>query len=226
MLPSPVTAVLLDLDGTIIDSAPGIVATVADTLSELGLPAVAPTRLQSVAGPPLPWGLQHVAGVPATQLERAVTLYRHRYAAGAMLAAPVFDGMRDLVVSLHGAGLPIALATSKPEHYARQILDHVQLTGYFTAVCGALDDGPSSTKAVVVDRALTTLRETGTDTSGAVLLGDRVHDVEGAAVHGVPCIVAGWGYGAGDDLSHAAATVAHAAHVRELLEVNTLPVDR
>ncbi|UFU04351.1 HAD hydrolase-like protein [Ruania suaedae] len=224
-LPSPVTAVLLDLDGTIVDSGPGIVITVSQTLAELGLPAMDPQRLELMVGPPLPWSLEHVAGVPAARVQEAVTVYRRHYADGAMLEAPLFPGVRALVTDLSASGIPLALATSKPERYARQILDHAGLTEHFTAVCGALEDGPSSVKSVVVERALAALRAQSADTSGVVHVGDRIHDVEGAAVHGVPCVVVTWGYGATDDLSAAAATVGEPEDLRRLLGVSA-PVAR
>ena len=194
----PFTVALIDLDGTVMDSAPGITGTLALVLTELGLPVPSPARLLEFVGPPILDGLRDIAGVQGAEAQRVLTAYRTRYrAAGAFDAAP-YPGVEQALRAI-GAEIPLALATSKPESTALRILDHFGLRPLFTAVAGASEDESRSRKAEVVERALLLLREAGADTARPVMVGDRSHDVEGAAEHGVPTIVAGWGYGAPEE---------------------------
>jgi phosphoglycolate phosphatase len=194
-MPEPATAVLLDLDGTVTDSAPGVIDSFVTAVRGLGLEAPPQSALRAVVGPPLAWTLEHIGGVDPADVEHAQDLYRAHYGGGSMFNSAVFDGMRELLVALRDAGVPVSLATSKSEEFAREILAHFELTEYFTAICGADDRGRNSDKAYVMGKALAQLRATGADLSGAVMVGDRVHDLEGARAHGVPCILVAWGYG-------------------------------
>ena len=194
----PYTVALVDLDGTIVDSAPGITRTLALVLSALGLPVPAPARLLEFVGPPILDGLRDVAGVEGEQAQRVLADYRSRYRESGAFDAEPYPGIREALAEI-GRTMPLAVATSKPESTALRILDHFGLTPLFTAVAGASEDESRSRKAEVVERALTLLREQGADTARPVMIGDRSHDVQGAAEHGVPTIVAGWGYGAPEE---------------------------
>ena len=195
---SPFTVALIDLDGTIVDSAPGITSTLALVLTELGLPVPPPARLLEFVGPPILDGLRDVAGVEGDEAQRVLAAYRRHYrAAGAFDARP-YDGIREALTEI-GTAMPLAVATSKPESTALRILEHFRFTALFTVVAGASEDESRSRKAEVVERALTLLRRQGADVSSPVMVGDRSHDVVGAAEHGVPTIVAGWGYGAPEE---------------------------
>jgi phosphoglycolate phosphatase len=120
----------------------------------------------------------------------------------------VFPGMGDLIRDLHARGVPTSLATSKPESLARAILEREGLLPLVDVITGASEDERRSAKADVVELALERLRERGADVSRPVLVGDRHHDVEGAAAHDVPTILVAWGYGAPSE-SAGAVEVAH-----------------
>ncbi|MFH5822704.1 HAD hydrolase-like protein [Georgenia sp. AZ-5] len=216
--PAPLrpTAVLLDLDGTITDSGAAITTSIVEALTAFGYPAPAPDQLRRFVGPPIRVGLTEIGGVRAADLEDVVEVYRATYT-GRMLDVDVYPGMPELVRALHDAGLPLALATSKLLTMASPILEGTGLAQCFTAVCGATD--ARSTKAEVVQDALAALRAAGADVTGAVMVGDRHHDVEGAAAHGVPAVLAGWGYGHQDEADGAYAVAADAAELAALLGV-------
>jgi phosphoglycolate phosphatase len=216
----PYSAVLLDLDGTITDSAPGITATLAYTLEHLGLPVPSPTELLEWVGPPLPENFSERAGLHGDALENAMSIYRAHYLAHGALDSRVYPGMPDLLRRLQEAGVPTSLSTSKPETPATFILTHYDLLKYLTVLTGASDDEVRNTKADVVEEALKRLDALGVDISRPVLIGDRHHDVEGAAVHGVPTIFVEWGYGGKEEQAGA---VAIAADVDELAELLGLP---
>jgi phosphoglycolate phosphatase len=193
--PAPFSVVLVDLDGTIMDSAPGITATLTRTLERMGLPVPPPGRLIEFVGPPILDGLRDLAGLDAEQSQEALTLYRAEYRATGAFDATPYPGMREALAAIRDAGLPLAVATSKPELQARRILAHFDLDDLFLVIAGASEDEKRSEKADVITRALALLTEAGIDVSRPVMVGDRIHDIEGAAHHGIPSVYAAWGYG-------------------------------
>jgi phosphoglycolate phosphatase len=195
--------VLFDLDGTLVDSAPGIHASLRVATAALGLPEPTPAQLRAMVGPPLQDGFALVLGVAGADVDRAVAAYREHYAAGAMLEAPPYAGIPELLDRLRGDGATLAVATSKPEPFAVAILDSAGLLDRFASVHGATLDGAVRHKEQVVAAALAR-HPNGT---GAVLVGDRAQDVLGAAAHGLPCIGAGWGPADDGELEGAGATL-------------------
>jgi phosphoglycolate phosphatase len=214
------TAVLWDLDGTIVDSAPGITATLAWTFERLGMPIPSPTEMLTWVGPPLLDSFRELAGLPEAEARAALAVYRERYREVGVFDATPYPGVPELMRELHARGVPTSLATSKPESLARAILEREGLLGELDVVTGASEDEKRSAKADVVALALARLRERGFDVARPVLIGDRHHDVEGAAEHGVPTILVAWGYGAPEE---AAGAVAIARDVDELRALLTDP---
>jgi phosphoglycolate phosphatase len=207
--------VLFDLDGTLVDSSPGIHSSVRFATRELGLPAPTPAQLRGMVGPPLQDGFALVLGVPAGDVPRAVAAYRAHYTAGALLDVTVHPGIPELLAALTGGGALLAVATSKPEPFAVRVLAHTGLLPAFASVHGATLDGAVRHKDQVVAAALAA----HPDGRDPVLVGDRAHDVLGAAAHGVPCIGAGWGPAEDGELeaAGAAAVVATPADVLDAL---------
>ncbi|SDC42777.1 phosphoglycolate phosphatase [Geodermatophilus telluris] len=193
--------VLFDLDGTLVDSTPGIAASVRVAAAAVGLPEPTPAQLRDLVGPPLPDGFATVLGVPPADVDRAVAAYRAHYSAGALFDVTVYEGVPDLLRTLRAAGSVLAVATSKPEAFAVRVLGHVGLLRAFASVHGATFDGTVRHEDQVVAAALAA----HPGRRPAVLVGDRAHDVLGAAAHGLPCVGAGWGPGGADELAGAGA---------------------
>lgn len=210
------SAVLFDLDGTIVDSAADITASLAHTFETMGLDVPSEEVLLSYVGPPLLDSLRLTAGFDDAEAWAALAVYRDHYA-DRVLRSPVFPGVAGVLERLHSAGIPVALATSKPESMARKVLDHAGLSQYFTVITGASDDEELSTKADVVAEALRRLQAEGIDTEHAVMVGDRGYDTLGAAANGVPTILVEWGYGSPAEASDAMAVVHSADQLRNLL---------
>ena len=208
----PYSVILVDLDGTVMDSAPGITRTLAVALEELGLPVPPPSRLLEFVGPPILDGLRDVAGIEGVPARQVLDRYRARYRVTGAFEAEPYPGIREALEAL-GRTAPLAIATSKPESVAVRILEHFGFAPLFTVIAGASDDETRSEKADVITRALELLVDLGVDVSRPVMIGDRVHDVAGAAAHDIPAILAGWGYGAPEE---AAGTIAIAASPGEL----------
>ncbi|WP_454294325.1 HAD hydrolase-like protein [Salana multivorans] len=206
MAPPPL--VLLDLDGTLTDSAPGIMASAAAAFEALGMAQPPPEALRSFVGPPLPVSMRTV-GIPEDRVSEAVRVYRAAFAAGNMWDNRVYDGIPDQLRLLREAGCTLAVATSKPEVYARPICERFGLTELVDGVYGApLDDVPSS-KASVIAHALADLGVRGLvpGADRTVMVGDRHHDVDGAREHGVPCLGVAWGYAVPGELDGAVVVI-------------------
>ncbi|HEX2072443.1 MAG TPA: HAD hydrolase-like protein [Geodermatophilus sp.] len=195
--------VLFDLDGTLVDSTPGIRASVRYAAAALGLPEPTPAQLRDMVGPPLQDGFALVLGVPPADVPRAVAAYREHYAGGALLDVTVHDGIPALLTTLRADGALLAVATSKPEIFAVRVLQHTGLRPFFAGVYGATLDGAVRHKDQVVAAALAAHPQG----RRPVLVGDRAHDVLGAAAHGLPCVGAGWGPAPDGELARAGAAV-------------------
>jgi phosphoglycolate phosphatase len=137
-----------------------------------------------------------------------VDAYREYYAVKGIFENKVYEGIGDCLAALKASGVMISLATSKPEIYAKQILEHFNLIEYFDAVAGSEMDGSRTKKAEVVERALMLLGNP--DVRDCVMIGDREHDVLGGKAHGMDTIGVTFGYGSEDELIRAGAT--HIAH--------------
>ncbi len=224
MTRSPAPLVLLDLDGTLMDSAPGIVASVEHAYRALGLTVPDAATLRSFVGPPITDSFPR-HGVPPELLSEAVRQYRAAFTTGGMYDNAVFDRIPAALRALRAAGCTLAVATSKPEIYAEPICDRFGLTPLVDGVFGAPIDEATSTKADVIAKALATLgRVSPVDVAadgpvlGPVLMvGDREHDVHGAAAHGIDCLGVTWGYAAPGELE-AAGAVALVADVADLTD--------
>ncbi|WP_308466847.1 HAD hydrolase-like protein [Rathayibacter soli] len=211
------TCVLFDLDGTLTDSAPGITSSLTQTFTTLGLPVPDEAGLLAYVGPPLLESFRTFAGMSELEALNALTVYRDAAVSRDLHDNAVFPGIVGLLRSLSEAGIPVAVATSKPESRAIRILEHFGIADYFQVIAGASEDESRSTKTDVVAYALDRLRDLDVDLSRAVLVGDRSHDVEGATANGIPTILVEWGYGSPAEADGAMAIVHSADQLRKLL---------
>lgn len=189
------SAILFDLDGTIVDSAPGITSSLAYTYEAMGLPVPPPAKLLEWVGPPIMDSFRDLAGFDRETSLRALAIYREHYVLTGVFDAEPYPGVPDVLRAISEAGIPLSLATSKPESTARLILEHFGLVGWFDEVTGASEDEVRSAKKDVIAEALRRLRARDADLTHPVMVGDRIHDVEGAAAHDVPTVFVSWGYG-------------------------------
>jgi phosphoglycolate phosphatase len=194
--------IFFDLDGTLTDSGPGITASVAYALEKLGITPPEREKLRPFIGPPLLWSFAHYYGLDEDQCREGVRLYREYFTAGGMFENSVYPGIPEAMERLRAAGFRMAVATSKPEPFSRQIISHFRLDGYIEAVCGATMDETRTEKADVIRYALATL---GAAPEESLMVGDREHDVLGARAAGVSCLGALWGYGGREELTKAGA---------------------
>ncbi|MEU0810483.1 HAD hydrolase-like protein [Streptomyces sp. NPDC005970] len=215
--PTPPTCLLLDLDGTLVDSAPGVLASIRAALREVGVVAPDPGVLRTFVGPPMYESFQHRLGLDEPTALRALAAYRAHYAAHGALDSALYDGIVEALKTLAAAGLPMGVATSKVEDQARRIIAHYGLDPRFEAVCGIDDRAGRTTKRQVIRECLARLARRGVDVSAPLMVGDRSYDVTSAAAEGIPAVHVLWGYGDRSESADAIASVADPAELTDLL---------
>lgn len=211
------TCVLFDLDGTLTDSAPGITASLAETFTRLGRPVPSEDELMAYVGPPLLDSFRNFAGMSEIEALDSLGMYRLVSQERDLIGNAVFPGIAGLLASIHKEGIPLAVATSKPESRAVAILEHFDLAKYFTVISGASEDESRSSKADVMADALRRLGEDGVDLERTVMIGDRAYDVEGATENNVPAVLVEWGYGSPVEAAGTLAVVHSIDQLRKFL---------
>jgi phosphoglycolate phosphatase len=201
---------LVDLDGTITEPAPGIIGSVRYALDVLNIAAPPGDDLHWVIGPPLRQMFPKL-GVPADQVERAVDLYREKYTGGLMYDAFVHEGIPEALDAMRADGHRLFVCTSKPHVYAAKILERFDVAKHFEAIHGAELDGTRDNKADLIAYILATHALSPSET---IMIGDTPYDVEGARRNGLPTIGVTWGHGA--ERLAAASPAAICNHAREL----------
>ncbi|ORV53595.1 HAD-IA family hydrolase [Mycobacterium europaeum] len=208
---------IFDLDGTLTDSAEGIVASFLHALDHVGVAVPDGDLVGRIVGPPMDDTFRSMLGEDA---EPAIAAFRAEYGSRGWAMNTLFEGIEPLLADLKAAGVRLAVATSKLEPTARRILAHFGLDQHFEVIAGASPDGSRKTKVEVLEHALDQLRPLP---ERVLMVGDRSHDVHGAAAHGIDTVVVGWGYGRDDFPDGATAAgptvVTHAATVDELRAV-------
>ena len=207
--------VIFDLDGTLTDSAQGIVSSFRHALGSVGAVVPDGDLASMIVGPPMHHTLSRLGLGERT--DEAIAAYRADYTSRGWAMNRLFDGIPELLTDLRGAGVRLAVATSKAEPTAQRILAHFDLDEHFEVIAGASVDGSRAAKADVVAHALAQLAPLP---DRVLMVGDRSHDVEGAAVHGIDTVVVQWGYGRADfEGPHAVTATAHVPTVATLREV-------
>lgn len=195
--------VLFDLDGTLTDPGEGITNSVAYALEKYGIKVPNRESLYPFIGPPLHESFQKFYGFSEEESMQAVVYYREYYRDRGIYENKVYEGIPEVLQTLRDQGKIILLATSKPEAFAVQILEHFQLLPYFHVVAGATMDGSRVKKGDVIRYALSTGQVS--DVSLAVMVGDRRFDIEGARENGFSAIGVRYGYGDQKELAEAGA---------------------
>jgi phosphoglycolate phosphatase len=196
-------AVLLDLDGTLIDSRPGIVESHHAAIRALGHEPDPSVDLTHAIGPPL----DDVIGLVLshygeTRAAEGAAAYRAYYEERGYLGSVLYPGMREAVEALRGAGFALFVATSKRRVPAVMILDHLGLSPLLDGIYGSEPGGALDHKPELIAHVLA--RE-GLAAGSAVMVGDRRYDITGAHANGLRAIGVLWGYGGREELEQAGA---------------------
>ncbi|MBR4296177.1 MAG: HAD family hydrolase [Clostridia bacterium] len=194
---------LFDLDGTLTDSAKGIINSVSYALNKYGLELKDKSLLNQFIGPPLLSGFEKFCGITKEEAKKLVGLYREYYKEKGIFENEVYDGIPELLKALSKKKKRLIVATSKPEPFAVKILEHFGLAHYFEYIAGANFDETRTHKNEVIKYALESCGIT--DTSRTVMIGDREYDVLGAKEFNIDSIGVLYGYGSLEELTNAGA---------------------
>jgi phosphoglycolate phosphatase len=190
------TTILWDLDGTIIDSAPGVFESFHYTFKTLGLPDVDDETLRTFMGPPLSDTFSKTLGFDAALTEKCLFTYRDYYLnQGGALNCTLYPGVLEVIAKSQAAGVTNSLATSKGESGTILVGEHYDFLKHFDVLGTASNDRSRSVKADVISYAYEELKKIDADLSKVILIGDRIHDVEGARAHGIEVCLVKWGFG-------------------------------
>ncbi|MBK8262009.1 MAG: HAD hydrolase-like protein [Nannocystis sp.] len=199
-----ITTILFDLDGVLIDPLASISSSLNHALASLGRPPRPSEALRGLIGPPLEQSAHVLLDSDDPDLiDRFITAYRARYALICERESAPAPGLCESLEALSGRLRGrMAVATHKPERFARMILEALAVARFFSAICGGDERRRGDTKAAIIGRALASL---GVGPAGAVMVGDRSFDVLGAAAHGIPTIGVLAGMGSRAELEAAGA---------------------
>lgn len=208
--------ILIDLDGTITDSGEGITKSVQYALRKMGIEIEDLSSLRKHIGPPLRDGFMEFYHFDREKAEEAVKIYREYYEVKGIFENEVYGGIKEMFQKLSSAGKKLIVATSKPEVFAKKIMEHFDLAKYFTSICGSTMDSSREKKGDVIRYTLE--KNHITDLDQVVMVGDRLHDIIGAKENGLASIGVLYGFGSRKELEEAGA--GHIAEtVKDLEEI-------
>ncbi|ASR42436.1 HAD family hydrolase [Xanthomonas citri pv. mangiferaeindicae] len=195
-------ALFFDLDGTLIDSEPGILGGIAHALHTLGHAPLPRETLLPWIGPPLRDSFDALFAGDADRVDRAISIYRERYDAIGWREHTVYPGVAAAIETLRADGRTLAVVTSKNERFARRIVEALPFGDAFATIVGASDDGARRYKRELIAEALSRL---ALPVARCTMIGDRRMDMEGARQHRMRAIGVLWGFGSADELRQAGA---------------------
>lgn len=184
--------IIFDLDGTLTDSAEGVIRSAQHMQEKMGISKWANEDLKFIVGPPLIKTFTEDFQMNQEDAQRALGFFRERYATVGLFENKVYDGIPEMLEELKKKGKCLVVATSKKEETAVRILKHFEIDGYFDIIGGDNREIGRDTKAKVIEYVLESL---GAKKEDAIMVGDRKFDVEGAHLVGIPCIAVEFGYG-------------------------------
>lgn len=208
--------VFFDLDGTVFNSELGITESVKYALRKFGIEEADTESLRRFIGPPLKTSFMEYYGFSEDKAIQAVSVYREYYSEKGIFQGTVYPDMEKLLEFINQEEMYAVLATSKPEAFAKRILEHTGLDKYFTFIAGATFDEKRNEKYDVIVYALETLDIS--DRSAVLMVGDRKYDIEGAKAAGISSAGVLYGFGSEDEFKAAGADHI-AADVNALIEI-------
>ena len=191
-----------DLDGTLTESAPGIMNSARYALAQYGITDVPDSTLRKFIGPPLMDSFQELFGFSSEKAREAMKKYREYFSEKGLFENSVYEGICETLTRLKSQGKHLFVATSKPEIYTNRILEKFDLAHFFEFVGGADIEETRSEKAkiirYVIDEAcLEKERQNGL----ILMIGDRKHDIIGAHENEIPCCACLWGYSSPEEFA-------------------------
>lgn len=207
---------VFDLDGTLLDTAPGVLAAVEYAIAEMGYPVPDAEKMAAFIGPPIEMGFANIAGLAPDEVTRAAAIFRKSYQTDHLMKADPYEGIFTLFEGLVARGIKPAVATYKRESYALPLLCHFGFDRYTDILYGSDAEGKLS-KRDIIEKCI---RDAGiTSPERVLMIGDTVHDAKGAVALGVPFIGVTYGFGFRDpDEIHNTNAVAFVDRATDILD--------
>ena len=193
--------IFFDLDGTLTDPALGITNAIIYARKKWGLDPGVNRDYYKFIGPPMPRSYEEFWGFSPEDARRFLDTYREYFGTIVLFENEVYPGIPELLAALKDAGCKLYVATTKPTGFSEQIVERFGIAPYFEIVSGSIPSG-DNTKADVICVARDAC---GVDMTSAIMVGDRLFDVEGAHACGIPCVGVTYGYGGREELQSAGA---------------------
>jgi len=194
--------VLFDLDGTLIDSEPGITASLGYAFAQIGAELPSREVLRSWIGPPFRQTFPSVLGDDEARIDTAIAHYRDRFVEIGWSEHAVYDGIAELIAALAADGHTLAIVTTKPQTQAQKIIDNLAFGAAFARVYGPDAQHAHCVKAEMIAQAL---EDFDARAEHGVMIGDRHFDIEGARANDMRGLGVAWGFGTIDELRAAGA---------------------
>ncbi len=196
VLSSSFEHILFDLDGTLTESAPGIVSSVRYSLEQFNIKDQTDSQLMRFIGPPLSESYSEFYGFNKEQCDIAIKYYREHYGVHGIFENSLYQDIPEVLEKLKNSGKKLYIATSKPEVYMKQIIAHFGIEKFFDDVCGGDLEEKRNEKWQIVETIIEKNNLHDAVKNGTVLMiGDRKHDILGSRKNNVPCCGVLWGYG-------------------------------
>ena len=183
--------IIFDMDGTLADTSEGIVSGHKYANVMMGRPEPTDEQLSGIIGGPLTYTYTKRFGYSEEDAKKAIAIYRERYATHGIYEAKLYDGMKETLAELKARGYMLAVATLKAESFAKTMLTNMEAAEYFDVIYG-VDDNYTRTKS---DLILLACNYCNTATGDAILVGDSIHDENGARDAGVDFLACTYGFG-------------------------------
>lgn len=216
--------ILFDLDGTLTASGIGITKCVQYALEKMGHPENDLKKLEIFIGPPLITQFMEYLNISKEEAEQAVVYYRERYTTVGIFENELYPNVEKMLKTLKDNNYTLAVSSSKPEKFVKQILEHFKIKQYFDEVVGATMSEKRTDKAEVIEETLKRLgriscsnndtdytsiensisveKEKTINTENIIMVGDKKHDILGARQFGIPCVAVSYGYGTMEELTN------------------------
>ena len=197
--------ILFDLDGTLTDPKVGITTCCQYGLRAVGVDVPDLKELEQFIGPPLLPAFQEVYGLDEEQALKAIDKFRERFQSVGLYENELLPGVPQMLRTLKEHGKILATASSKPEVFVKRILQYFSIDSWFDEIVGSTMDEKHAGKAEVIGEALRRLGCADADRDSILMVGDRMHDVEGAAALNIRTVGVTFGYGSRSELEQAGA---------------------
>lgn len=191
--------ILFDLDGTLTDPKEGIVNSILYALDKMGIHENSPHELDSFIGPPLLESFQMRYDLDTEKADEIVIAYREYFSTKGLFENILYDGIAEVLESLHTQKYKLFVATSKPTVYSEQILEHFDLKKYFTEIIGSNVDNTRTDKTEIIAHVISTH---GLQANKSIMIGDTKFDMIGAKNNSLKTVGVTYGYGSQEDLKY------------------------